>query len=182
MNHDPVPRASASGAAAGADSPVPTLFQNVLLATDGTVTELLSLHCGRPILARKVEQSLGQRAAPRGLDCPEGEAVLHRTVVLGPAGEGDRVFAESFFVFSRFSKALQRSLLETEAPIGLLWRNERLEMFREVVARGTEVSAEVATLLGVPADTPLFSRTYSISHAGKVLGLITEKFAHTAYR
>lgn len=182
MTHDSATLVRKWSTAEFAADPVPTLFQKVLLATDGTVTELLSLHCGQPILAKKVEQSLGEKAAPAQLGCADGEPVLHRTVLLEPLSGGDRIFAESFFAFTRFSKALQSALIETEAPIGLLWRMERLEMFREIVERRVEVSPQVAALLGVPADTQLFSRTYSISHGGKVLGLITEKFAHTAYR
>jgi len=163
-------------------SPEPTLFQQVLLATDGTVTELLQLHQARPIKAHKVQQTLGQVAAPPALGCQAEEPVLHRTVLLEPVGGGDRVFAESYFVFARFSASLQRQLVETESPIGLLWREERLEMFREVVRRGVEVSPAVAEHLGVPPDTPLFTRTYAIHHAGRLLGLITETFASTAYR
>jgi chorismate-pyruvate lyase len=164
-----------------AADPQPTLFQKVLLVTDGTVTELLSMYAGQPIRARKLGQSLDEVAAPAGLDARAGERVLHRTVMLEPPGPGDTLFAESFFVFDLFSASLQRRLIETEAPIGLLWREERLEMFREVVERRIERSPPVARLLKVPEATALFSRTYSISHAGRVLGLITEKFAATAF-
>ncbi len=162
--------------------PQPTLFQKVLLATDGTVTELLALHTGQPIRARKLAQTLGEVAAPAALGCTADAPVLHRTVILEPVHGGDRVFAESFFVFGRFSASMQRSLVETEEPIGLLWRLERLEMFREVIERGVLVAPDVAARLQVPADTELFTRTYSIAHGGRTLGLITETFASTAYR
>lgn len=161
---------------------VPTLFQKVLLTTDGTVTELLSLYTGRAIAAQKIDQSLGRVAAPALLSCAADEPLLHRSVVLTPAGGGDSVFAESFFVFSLFSKAVQRELLEANTPIGLLWRADRLEMFREVLERKVERNPRVAELLGVPGSTALFSRTYAIFNGRRGLGLLTEKFAQTAYR
>jgi len=163
--------------------PAPSLFQKILLTTDGTVTELLALYTGQAISARKVSQSLVKgEAAPAALCCGPDEPVLHRTIVLGPLVGSELIFAESFFVFGFFSPAIQRSLMETDLPIGLLWRQDRVEMFREVIERGVEQSAPVASLLKVPDDTPLFSRTYALSHDRKPFGLITEKFAHTAYR
>lgn len=159
-----------------------SLFQKVLLSTDGTVTELLSLYCGRPIRARKIAQSLATGAAPVALAAAPHERVLHRTIVLG-SGVGDELlFADSCFVFDRFSAAIQRDLMQSELPIGLLWRRERLEMHREIVDRRSETCAAVANLLGAANDAILYCRTYVIFHQHRPLGVITEKFCATALR
>ena len=159
-----------------------SLFQKVLLSTDGTVTELLSLYCGRPIRARKIAQSLAAGAAPAVLAAAPHERILHRTIVLG-SGIGDELlFADSCFVFDRFSAAIQHDLLQSELPIGLLWRRERLEMHREIVDRRSETCAAVASLLGVACDATLYCRTYVIFHHQRPLGVITEKFCATALR
>lgn len=167
--------------AALAADPALSLFQKILLCTDGTVTELLWLYCGAPIMARKVEQSF-IRGGPLTLDAPADARVLQRTVVLGPEHAAPCLYAQSHFIFDRFSAAIQADLINTELPIGLLWRREQLEMHREIIIHAREHDAGVATLLQVPPQTLLLSRTYRIIHAGQSLGMITEKFAVTALR
>ena len=160
-----------------------SLFQKVLLSTDGTVTELLSLYCGKPIRARKVAQSLATGGAPAWLAAAPKERILHRTILLGSgeAGDDELLFADSWFVFDRFSAAIQHDLLHTELPIGLLWRRERLEMHREIVDRRSETCAAVALLLGAAENTALYSRTYLIVHRERPLGVIIEKFRTTEF-
>lgn len=159
-----------------------SLFQKVLLSTDGTVTELLSLYCGRPIRARKVAQSFAVGTAPRLLAAAPHERILQRTIVLGSGSGDELLFADSRFVFDRFSTAIQHDLLHTELPIGLLWRRERLETHREIVDRRSETCDAVADLLGVAHDATLYSRTYVIFHQHRPLGVITEKFSAAALR
>ena len=163
-------------------APALSLFQKVLLSTDGTVTDLLSLYCGRPIRARKLAQSLAAVDAPALLAAAPHERILHRTIVLGSGDGSELLFADSCFVFDRFSPAIQRDLLQTELPIGLLWRRERLEMHREIILRQSETCAAVARLLGVADDAALLSRTYVIFHQHCPLGVITEKICATTLR
>lgn len=155
-----------------ASDPGLTLFQKIMLTTDGTVTELLSLYCGEPIVARKLGETL-ETTAHAG----NPVRVLHRTVLLCTAAGEPCLYAQSHFMFDRFPAAIQRDLLETTTPIGLLWRRERLEMHREIIERKRETDPTVAALLGVPADADLLCRTYRIVHGGETLGTITEKFA-----
>lgn len=150
-----------------------TLLQKVFLSTDGTVTDLLALYSGGPIHARKVGQVL--------TDTPTGR-VLHRQVLLENTNATPYVYAESQFMYDRFSAALQRDLIETETPIGMLWQRERLEMYREIVERKSRMDDRVATLLNVSKDTLIFSRTYRIHHGGAQIGEITENFAATMLR
>ena len=143
-----------------------------MLTTDGTVTELLSLYSGEPIVACKLgdvfeEVSHGGKQV----------RVLHRTVLLCTAAGAPCLYAHSHFMFDRFPAAIQRDLLETTTPIGLLWRRERLEMHREIIERKRETDPAVAALLGVATGADLLGRTYRIVHQGETLGTITEKFA-----
>lgn len=143
-----------------------------MLTTDGTVTELLSLYCGEAIVARKLGETL-ESTAHAGASV----RVLHRTVLLCTSAGDPCLYAHSHFMFDRFPVSIQRDLLETTMPIGLLWRRERLEMHREIVERKREIAPEVAILLNVRPDAELLSRTYRIVHQGETLGTITEKFA-----
>lgn len=182
-----------------ARDPALSLFQKILLSTDGTVTGLLSLYARRPLRARKVAQSLeigildpaslGAAGVGRAsaatidpLDAAPHERILRRTIVLGSEGDGELLFADSRFMFDRFSQAIQDGLLHTELPIGLLWRRERLETYREIVDCRSETCAPVAALLGVPEGSLLYARTYVIYHQRRPLGVITEKFAASVLR
>lgn len=160
-----------------------SLFQKILLCTDGTVTELLELYCGAPIAAHKLGQSfVATDTAPVALAAAPEVRVLQRTVLLGPAHTAPCLYAQSHFIFDRFSPAIQSDLLHTELPIGLLWRREQLEMHREIIAYACEPDAQIAALLQVALSTPLLSRSYRILSGAQVLGVITEKFASTALR
>jgi chorismate-pyruvate lyase len=46
-----------------------SLFEKILLATDGTVTDLLVLFAGERILVQKPEQTIHEGVAPLGLQC-----------------------------------------------------------------------------------------------------------------
>ena len=155
-----------------------TLFQKILLSTDGTVTDLLALYCGLPIQTFKVEQSL-QAGGPDALGVGAHVPVLHRSVILGSDAVTPYLHAHSHFVVDRLSAATRRDLLETDLPIGLLWRRERLEMYREIIACKRVTDARIAGLLHVAPETNLLARTYRIVHGARVMGMITETFAAT---
>lgn len=157
--------------------PALSLFQKVLLATDGTVTDLVALFTGEAIQASKLMQSLARGREVALLPCGEDELVLHRRILLQGATSGrSYLYAESSFVFDLFPEAVRQGLLHTEQPIGLLWREARLEMYREITDRRIEHCPAVVAHFGLPATAPLLSRTYAIHHDGRQLGVITEKF------
>jgi chorismate-pyruvate lyase len=165
-----------------AEHPALSLFQKILLASDGTVTELLSLYAGQPIRARKLSQNLVQGPCMAHLHCLPDARVLHRKIMLCSEPGGDHLFAESAFVFDQFSSTIQHGLLHTEQPIGLLWRQERLEMYRDIVLRQIEHCPETAAVFGLPTNTLMLSRTYTLFHADQQLGVITERFPSNYFR
>jgi chorismate-pyruvate lyase len=158
-----------------------TLFQKVLLITDGSVTELLAMYTGEPIRAEKIEQSVKYALPPGVLECPAETRILHRKIILKGCAQG-YVFAESHFIFERFSTSIQNQLLETDAPIGLLWRQEKVEMYREIIEAKVETCERTAAYFDLPGDTRILSRTYVIFQGGQRLGVITEKFPMTYFQ
>jgi chorismate-pyruvate lyase len=150
------------------------LFEQILLATDGTVTDLVALYTGEKIRVNKLHQSLECRPAPREFVCTTPTRLLSRRILL--AGSRNYLFAESVFVFERFSLSLQEQLLRTETPVGLLWKEARLETFREIVAKKIEPCAEIAEYFNLPPHAEFVSRTYLIHHRDEPLGSITEKW------
>lgn len=157
------------------DTQALSLFQQVLLATDGTVTDLVALYTGEQIRVRKLDQHMETGQPPALLACTGPAQLLTRRILLcGP--ERTWLYAESVFVFDRLSPTTRQQLLDSDRPIGLLWKEQRLETYREIVDRKVESSAEVARHFGLAASDQLVSRTYLIHHGGRPLGAITEKW------
>lgn len=158
-----------------------SLFQKVLLATDGTVTDLIALYAGEPIGVKKLAQSIRDEHAPAELQCAGPTCMMSRSILLTGATR-TYLYAESLFVLERLSKSIQQQMLDTDRPIGLLWKEERLESFREIVRQAVEPCEAIAHHFDVPASAPFVSRTYLIYHGGKPLGMITEKWPLSHFR
>jgi chorismate-pyruvate lyase len=156
------------------------LLQKILLSTDGTVTDLIMLYTGEDIRVRKVRQELAVGEAPAVLQCKGPVRVLRRQILLHGA-QRNYLYADSQFVFERFSATLQRQLLETDEPIGLLWKRERFEAFREIIDKRVLHCPQIAPHFALPPDTWFVSRTYLIHHGGKPLGAITEQWPASSF-
>lgn len=158
-----------------------SLFQKVLLVTDGSVTELLCLYTGSEVRAHKLSQDVRAGSPPAVLGCDDDAALLHRQIVLVD-GARRLLFAESVFILERLSARARAHLLETDTPIGVLWRDEKSEMYREIVDLRIEHDAAVAAHFDRPPDTLLVSRTYLLRQGGGVIGMITEKYPVEHFR
>jgi len=157
-----------------------SLFQKVLLVTDGTVTQLIELYSGESIRVQKIENHIvGNQLAPtdvqRSLQTTDDNALLKRIILL--CGESkSHLYAESYFVMERLPSDMRVKLETTNIPIGLLWREARLETHREIIAYHRERNTAVATHLGIDPDAELLSRTYLLYTNRQPMGMITEKF------
>jgi chorismate-pyruvate lyase len=158
-----------------------SLFQKILLATDGTVTDLIALYTGESIRVKKLEQEIREAIAPDKLRCEGPTKLLSRQILLSGATK-NYLHADSLFVFERFSKSIQEQLLKTDRPIGLMWKEERLETYREIVEQKVEPCAAIASYFDLPVSVLFVSRTYLIHQAGKPLGAITEKWPLSYFR
>ena len=151
--------------------------QKVLLTTDGTVTQLLEIYTGEKIRVEKLEHAL-VNGGPSPLGVSATERVLSRRILLRGAAR-PYMYAHSWLVPSRMPHGMQETILQTDTPIGQLWKTARLETFREIIDFRREQDAGVAALLGV--DSPLLSRTYLIHSGGSPMGVIVEKFSATLF-
>jgi len=158
-----------------------SLFQRILLATDGTVTDLIALYTGESIRVKKLEQAIRTEIASSVLQCAGPTPLLIRKILLSGATK-NYLFADSVFVFERFSKSIQAQLLNTDKPVGLMWKEEKLETYREIVEQKIEPCAQIAGHFELPITAPFVSRTYLIHNAGKPLGAITEKWPVEYFR
>ncbi len=158
-----------------------SLFQKILLATDGTVTDLLALYAGEKIKVQKIEQKFTLSGAAEEWLYPLGTPVLIRKILLCGAVR-NFVYAESIFNLELHSRSIQYKLLETNLPIGLLWKEEKLETYREIIEYKTEPALTLAAYFDISPQTPLLSRTYLIYHQRNILGAITEKFPISSFK
>ncbi|HEU5134412.1 MAG TPA: chorismate pyruvate-lyase family protein [Steroidobacteraceae bacterium] len=162
-----------------ADDDALSVAQKVLLTTDGTVTQLLEIYTGERIRVRKLGHAL-VTGAPAALGVSATEPVLCRRILLQGATQA-YMHAQSWLVPARMPKGMQETILQTDTPIGQLWKAARLETFREIIDFRRERDSEVAALFGAGAGAALLSRTYLISAGGAPMGLIVEKFPATYF-
>lgn len=156
------------------------LLQRILLCTDGTVTDLIALYAGEEIQVHKVRQEIVVCQPPPVLRCDGPVQVLNRQILL----QGQRrnfLYADSQFIFVRFSPDMQQRLLHTNQPIGLLWKQERLETYREIIDKSIVRCPHLAHYFELPEDAWFISRTYLIHHGGRPLGAITEQWPTSAF-
>jgi len=171
MSTDPTPERAI------AEDDTLSVLQKVLLMTDGTVTQLLEIYTGEKISVQKLEHVL-VTGAPPSLGVSATEPVLSRRILLRGASR-PYMYAHSWLVPSRMPREMQEAIVQTNTPIGQLWKAARLETFREIIDFRREHDSEVAALFGI--DSTLLSRTYLISAGGAPMGLIAEKFPATYF-
>jgi chorismate-pyruvate lyase len=76
----------------------------------------------------------------------------------------------------RLPADMRMKLETTNIPIGLLWREAKLETHREIIEYRRERNAVVSDHLGVDKQSELLSRTYLLYTSRQPMGVITEKF------
>lgn len=160
-----------------------TLFQRILLITDGTVTHLLETFAGEPICVIKLHQSIDDAAA--GVDelaLRARQRVLHREVLLvGCTTRRAFVYAESLIVPDRLDPVVRDGLLESSKPIGYLLEESRTETFRQIIASRRESAGACGSYFGIDAAADVLTRTYRVLAGGRPIMLITEKFPADAF-
>ena len=158
--------------------------QRLLLMTDGSVTTLLEVLTGKPVVVKTLLQQVVRADTERAaaLDVEEGDNINYRVVVL-KNDDNDRplIYAESYTPIARVQKEFRHDLMKADIPIGRILTKRRIESRREIRRVGTTSNDELSELFGVPHNVPLLSRTYDIISNGMVLIQITETFPCTSF-
>ena len=153
----------------------------LLLTSDGTVTDMLQVICREPIKAKKLAQEVhpaGRRFEP--LDLEAGELLMSRRVLLQGGRTGTSyVYADSCIAITRLDIRFQQGLLTSDAPIGRLWRDNRVEIFKEIIGLKNQAAGYLAGYFGTRADTSLLVRSCRIFVGGRAAMLINEYFSPT---
>jgi beta-ribofuranosylaminobenzene 5'-phosphate synthase len=158
--------------------------QRLLLVTDGSVTTLLEVLTGKPIVVRTLLQQVVEADAERAsaLDVEEGDNLNYRVVVLkNDDDDQPLIYAESYTPIARLQKEFRHDLMKADIPIGRIMNQRKIESRREIRRTETFVNEELSELFGVARNQPLLSRTYDIISHDMVLMQITETFPSTRF-
>lgn len=158
-----------------------SLFQKVLLITNGTVTDLLRLYTKDKIKVKKLNQEMMTSDGLYTSLCGKDKTVLKREILLA-TNEENLIYADSVFIMDNMSENIQEQLLETQKPIGTLWKEEKLNTYRDIFSIRLEVCEDIASHFNIEAKTPFLVRSYRIDNYENTLGIITEKFPITYFR
>ena len=153
--------------------------QQLLLMTDGSVTTLLEVLTGKPVVVTTLLQQVVKADTDRAvdLDIAEGDNINYRVVVLKNQDD-DRplIYAESYTPIGRLHKDFRHDLMKADIPIGRILAQRKIESRREIRSVEKTLNEELSDLFGVPHNVPMLSRTYDIISNGMVLIRITETF------
>lgn len=162
----------------------PSILQEILLRTDGTVTHILEA-CAQEaigIVNLSQEERVWDAADPY-LELEQDSPVLVRSVLLKGLGTGrTMMYADSIMVLDRLEPSFAAAIRNGDRPIGPLLAEGRTETFREILRIDQEPAGLIASFFGVETTSNVFLRTYRIIAGGRPLMCITEKFPVTAFQ
>lgn len=157
----------------------------LLIATNGTLTRVLSIVADEEIVVQILKQKING-VAPETAELGQlaGNRVLQRQVLLEGQSSGHRfVAAESLIAVDLLPSAVTASLTGTEHPIGEIMAAERLETFKEAAEVWIGQSPDWLAAAGYQAPQPgIVGRRYRIIVKGRPVIIITEYFLESLSR
>ena len=160
-----------------------SIFQRILLTTNGTVTDMLECYLFEQIrVVKLVEQLVSLSHDIPIMDLKEGTEVLVRKILLqGKISRKNFIYADSVIVPEKLDEGFRKALLETKMPIGKLWAEMKVETFKEVVDTSKELAENLADYFYIKPDDNILSRTYRVVNNRKPVMMITEKFPESYF-
>ena len=157
-----------------------SLMQRVLLATDGTVTHLLSLYADEPIGIKKLPPTVPVAAVDRVVF---GDTLTRpRQVLLAGDVSGENfLYAESVVATDRLPREVRTALMETDEPIGTALARTRCETYREILQVANEPMGVLADHFPYHRHACLLARRYAVFERRRAVMVITEKFPCTLF-
>lgn len=160
------------------DSETLSIFQKVLLVTDGTLTDILEVFIDEHVQVLKLSETTEVTSeAIELLELEAGSEIINRKILLqGKTSHQSYVYAESIIIPDRLQSSLGQRLIREDTPLGRLWLEHRMETFKEIVDLKRETVGDLADHFDLPANDPMLSRTYRIFSERRPVMMITEKF------
>ncbi len=155
-----------------------SIFQRIILTTDGTLTEILEAYLFEKINLVKLSEGIVLVTNPvKPLELEIGQEVIERKVLLqGKISRKNWIYAESLIVPDRLDEKYRERLLKSQESIGRLWLEHKVETFKEIVDSSREMPGDLADYFKIKPEDKLLSRTYRAFSNGQPIMMITEKF------
>ncbi|MGL4669075.1 MAG: chorismate pyruvate-lyase family protein [Methanobacteriaceae archaeon] len=150
-------------------------IQKILIATDGSVTNILDVLNGRiGIRTLKQEFQKADNEIAKILNINKGEEVNYRVVVMEKENK-PLIHAISYIPLKRLTNGFKEDLISADIPIGRILRKYHLESRREVKSVKIENGDnDLKDIFNTNAD--FLTRDYNIIHNNEILIWIKETF------
>ncbi|MCF6288756.1 MAG: chorismate pyruvate-lyase family protein [Proteobacteria bacterium] len=150
-------------------SSFPTVLQ-VLMNTDGTVTDLIQLLVKEELVVIKLYEKANKESG-----------ILKRKIYLqGETSKTNWLCAESKVYLSNLHHHFVDDLTQQNIPIGTLWTKYKMETYKKVINKEEETSLDIKQT-GYENGTKLLARTYRVYNNKKIIMEITERFPVSQY-
>lgn len=136
----------------------------LLMKTDGTVTELIKLLSNEDLIVIKLSGHI-----------EDGRILRRRIFLQGKSSRKNWLYAESEIFLDKLPQNFVNDLIENNLPIGTLWTKYRMETFKQLVKQSNEVT-ETDTIPGFSNGVEFLTRTYEVFNSANLIMRITEKF------
>ena len=144
----------------------------LLMQTDGTVTELVKLLAQEDIKVIKLSELTTLK---------EQQSVLNRRIHLqGVESLKNWVYAESIIYLDNLSDEFVDDLIHKTIPIGTLWMKYRMETFKSLESQEFQL-AKQNDPSAYPENTELLSREYHVFNNKQLIMEINERFPVNHY-
>jgi chorismate-pyruvate lyase len=160
-----------------------SVFQRILLTTNGTVTDILEAYLFEQIqLVKLSEKPIDTEQNFPTIQIEKGDPTIERAILLrGKISRRNFIYAHTVVFVNNLDERFKQELLNTNTPIGKLWLEQRVENFKEITDSGKEPAQELANYFYIEPDENLLFRTYVVYSQAKPTMIITEKFPESYF-
>ena len=145
-------------------SPFPLSLQ-VLMHTDGTVTDLIELLAHEKLTVIKLHEKINEESS-----------LLERKIYLqGKDSKINWLCAESKIYLHNLEENFVNDLIHHNIPIGTLWTKYKIETYKNITDKKEELSINIEQT-GYNSGVKLLSRTYEVFNNQNLIMEITERF------
>ena len=154
-----------------------SLLQRMLLVCDGTLTDMVEAAFLEPIRLVKIAvETVPVAEAISELDLAPGALVMRRQILLqGATTATNYVYAESLIAVNALPSALRDALLNTDAPLGRLWVEHKLETRKEILGIWRIAAGAGPAYFG-EASSGQLARRYRVFSSERPIMMISEYF------
>ncbi len=143
------------------------LSLQLLMKTDGTVTELIKLLTQEEIKVVKLSEKITPNT--------DGDILNRQIYLQGKSSNINWLYAESKIYLANLTQQFVDDLITRNKPIGSLWELYQVETYKKLTKLQKLISSDRETS-GFKKESELLNRTYLVYNNNKVIMEISESF------